>query len=312
MNAIAHKIIKAWDHNDGRVTVSLRLDALHGFHAVHMVIDGAEHNVTMYGNDGVVIPKGKLDTISLHHHWSERTGYRNEATGEFITAAEYLTRELPLLEGTTEGCDDDTVYPSLEAEFAHRKFMATYKAAYEDRVTEIPFTLDIRNVGKQEGHIKSQWHTLDSLDSSEGVYVLDRLSNFRDVMTKGCHKYGLRVDDLERPEFCKIEGNYVCSSSSGNHFLTSKIYRGTFEECLEMKRLDTERCEFLVRKAKEQRDRAKGIDGTTALDVLNAMESITRALNFYATKADHRSAVSRAKEYADKMAARMRTIINEG
>lgn len=210
--------------------------------------------------DGIPIPSGSSQIVAqsldrilvVTRRQGEVLTYR-DAEGATITAADHAQQKTALLEGVTTD-DGDRLFPSLDAEFAYRKFEARWKVGERapDVVTKLPAEVQITEVRTSSGDpdIVSLWNA-PHVKRDATLYSFDRDSFMVRLCKTLCADSGLALDmkmtssgEWDYLRFAKIDGEYAF----GDTFDKCKgTFISTLAECAAEKERCRERVASIVR-----------------------------------------------------------------
>lgn len=209
--------------------------------AIHLVDEGVYLVEAKWGYeyevDGIRAPKNREfvvkspeSILQVQSHAGEIVYWKDD-DGKTILPLDYNDKRAELLAGTSD--DGELTFPTLDAEFAFRKFMERWKTPVrsEPTTTKTPVEFDVVEIRTQSGDpdIHSQWNA-PTVTNDRKLYSLARDT----VMLRTCREQCGAADlPLDIPShsalrYAKIDGNYAFDDS----FTESKRpFVGTLEQC---------------------------------------------------------------------------------
>jgi hypothetical protein len=193
--------------------------------ATHLVDDGVYIVEPVYGFgsdwevDGIPVPQSRQFTVSDLSKVIRVTRSRGpiiayeSAEGEQITAAAHDDRKATLLIGASQDEDGEHTFPSLDAEFEYRKFIARWRAVYgPEVVTREAATFTIAEVRRNSGDpdIVSLWNA-PHINRDATLYSFNRVGFGIRLVSELAKEHGLTLDQPGHSglRFTKLDGAYA-------------------------------------------------------------------------------------------------------
>lgn len=300
-------ILKAINFGNGHCKVKFSNTHFHG--NVAFSNGAGSIHVKGYAEEWVGMSVDEANAITATRSFSFKEGYKHRETGDIISIELYeeTRQSIMAINGVTlnRDEDDDAVYdyPNLDAEFAIRKFLATWKEHYVERTEDVPVELDWRTVALNTGneYITSEYTLKTNCNFDDcAIYVYDQQKAKRDKYDALCAEYKIGTDPGPSFEFNKVYGQYAFTKQDW-----SRKVRGTLDDMLKSYQFDMALVEKCFKVAKAKHDRDKGIAPAEATALLEKLDIIKANLQYY---------VPKAKDYAKKNAvvnaeAAMRTML---
>lgn len=183
--------------------------------------------------DGEIVTHGGWNSYNTKHQISVKdienvrainsssilTGYLSDS-GETISFAEYQEKLEAICKNATV-YDDEFEWPTLEDEFAYRKFMQTWKAQYKTETSySEPLLIDRTHILQDTGnpYIKAGFLTGEA---NTPLYSYSRTNAVADLMAKKFESLGM--EHKEKLTYGQTEGKKVWSNSdhSGLEYVTA-------------------------------------------------------------------------------------------
>lgn len=225
--------------------------------AVHLIDEGAYIVTLPYGDsfevDGIPVTGTRevvvqnlagvarvVKTAGEPLHWAS-------VDGETILAADYQAERMALLEGASD--DGDLSFPTLDAEFAYRKFIArwTQQVRAEPRIKREPVEFEVVEVRVRSGDpdIVSLWNS-PNVENDRRLYRVNRdgvmIARFRELCAE--HDLGYVIPTYSALRYAQVEGAYAFDDSFNE---SRQPFIGTLEQCKAQKQSLRERVERQVR-----------------------------------------------------------------
>lgn len=232
-----------------------------------------------------------------------------DADGESISAGEYMAQREALIEGSTVDDEGTRVFPSLDAEFEYRKFMARWQegAREPDAVTKEPVELEISEVRVDSGDsdIVSMWNA-PHMQRDRTLYAFDRDRFMVRLCRELCAKGGLDYDNSRTGgeqwdylRFAKIDGQYAFDDSFDR---ARGSFIGTLAECKAEKARCHERVARVVHRYALKRADAQLLN---AGEVALALRDLQKRLNNVYAKASSSADLAHARKRLAELVERV-------
>lgn len=195
--------------------------------------------------------------------------------------------------------DGDIDYQDLDQEFAHKKFLATWKPIYgESEVVHEPVEFEVVEVRRDSGDsdIVSLWNAPDVVDKNRSLYQVNlavvEVREFRRLCTE--NNLVFEVPGHGVLEFAKIEGKYVFGNT---YRRPNTSFIGTASACKAEKQKTIELIEGVVNAALAMKcGRRLSSVGATFAVVEDALRHLSNLSVKSGSAAGYRAGLSKLQE----------------